>query len=148
MGLTDPGWQYTTSFRWKKWKEREKLIGCIESFYFLASQGIGWGAWSDSASGWNVLTVTHSAADILKCTHLGWARRCAKKQCFSRNETFLGEIQCVLLRHGHIHKTAVWIQTTLFNCLITDRCFHLNQDFRLCKLLFWHLKDWGKCGLC
>lgn len=41
MGLTDPGWRHTTSSKWKKWKEREKLIGCIESFYFAASWEIG-----------------------------------------------------------------------------------------------------------
>lgn len=40
MGLTDPGWRHKTGSKWKKWKEREKLIGCIESFYFSASWGI------------------------------------------------------------------------------------------------------------
>ena len=79
MGLTDPGWQYTTSFKWKKWKESEKLIGCIESFYFAASQGIGWGAWSDSVPGRNVLTEAHLTADILKHIHMERDMYCSRK---------------------------------------------------------------------
>lgn len=58
MGLTDPGWRYTTDSKWKKWKEREKLIGCIESFYFGGRRGIGRHTCPDSVSSQNLLTET------------------------------------------------------------------------------------------
>lgn len=65
----------------KKWKEREKLIGCIESFYFAASQGIGWGAWSDWVSGRNVFREAHLTADILKHTHMNCSKNSSVKSC-------------------------------------------------------------------